>query len=149
MSSPLPSASNGYLFQPDTPLSPEVFNGCFGSIKTAIDALQQVVVDYETIQQGGVDHAHDFIEASVQPAIATLVAQITGLQGLVAAAEDQLAAIQNGGVEPANITIPDAVGLGINVNLEQALTSIAAQIAATGSQLVTKPSLGLTIALGG
>ncbi|MBA4269665.1 MAG: hypothetical protein C0447_09640 [Methylobacterium sp.] len=129
MSSPLPSASNGYLFQPDTPLSPEVFNGCFGPIKAAIDALEQVKIAFDLVEQAAIDHAHSFVRDSIAPQLATLAAAISALQALIAAAEDQLAALQNGGVELQNIAVPDALGLGLGTNLDLAETLVALKTA--------------------
>ena len=92
------------------------------------------------------------IQDNLGPQLVAIAEQISALQALIAAAEDAVAEIISGNLPAANVTFTPAAGVEattVQAAIVELAGDIAALASATNAALLTKPSLGLTIALGG
>lgn len=126
MSSLLPSPSNGYAVTVNFKISDEVWNAAIPHLAGRVEELEDVVAaGYTAAQQAGTEMAEAIIQNAVAPQIADITETIEGFQTSLALAEDQLAALQNGGVEAVNVPLEahGVFGPGTNAQEAFALTS--------------------------
>lgn len=106
MPSLLPSRSNNYqvtvLFQ----ISSEVWNAAVPDIAERLTAVEDVVQQgYTVAQEAGTAMAEAIIRDSIAPQVADVNATIADFETRLSLAQDQLAALQNGGVEAVNVPL--------------------------------------------
>lgn len=128
MSLPPPSFDEDYQLTASHEASLEVFNGMLGDIAGRLRNLQSVVVAYEEIEAEGVSGALEAIAETIAPQIAALTGAVTALQSQITTASGQLTAIQAGGVVAANVAVSNTVGLGVNLDVNEAFAAVKALI---------------------
>lgn len=148
----LPSAENGYQAGPGLVLNRAIWNAVFASINQRISAREALEASFEALIAEGTSLSIQAIQDNLGPQLVAVQEQIDGLQALIAEAEDAVALIINQGLPATGISVTPAAGIAAN-NAQAAFVELAGDIAAlsaaTNAALTTKPSLGLTIALGG
>jgi|GEM_PF-3972846 len=106
MSSLLPSPSNGYAVTINFDISAAVWNAALPHLAGRIDVLEEIVAQgYSAAQEAGTAMAEAIIRDSVAPQIADVNATIVDFETRLSVAQDQLAALQNGGVEAVNVPL--------------------------------------------
>jgi hypothetical protein len=146
MSSSLPSASNDYLPPSGMVLGPDAWIASITHLAARVRELEAQQTDVDAVlalsqgtAQAAIASAAEPLAAQFQAALAVLLAQIT-------AAEDQLAALESAGVDPANIAIPPSVGLGTGLNLNTALAALKAYADDVNATLAAAVATKLAIA---
>ncbi|SMD09986.1 F5/8 type C domain-containing protein [Fulvimarina manganoxydans] len=125
MSSPLPTSSDGYAVTVSFTISPEVWNAVIPLFHDRLVAIEDFIsAGYTAAQQAGTAMAQAIIQQSVTPQIAQINATISGFEDQLALAEDRLAALNNGGVVAANVTIMPVEGLDAT-NAQDAIAALA------------------------
>ncbi|WP_198585843.1 hypothetical protein, partial [Pararhizobium haloflavum] len=125
MSSLLPNRSDGYQVTVNFTLSPAVWNAAFGDVALRLDDIEAVVAaGYAAAQEAGTAMAEAIIENAVSDQLDQIGQRIGDYNEQLDLAEDQLAALQQGGVEAINITIPN-YGIYENVNAQGAFYELS------------------------
>lgn len=126
MSLLLPSPSNGYAVTVNFKISDAVWNAAIPHLAGRVEELEDIVAaGYTAAQEAGTAMAEAIIQDAVAPQIADITETIAGFQTSLALAEDQLAALQNGGVEAVNVPLAPygLFGPGTDAQEAFALTS--------------------------
>jgi hypothetical protein len=148
----LPSVENGYQAGPGLVLTRAVWNAVFASINQRITAREALEASFEDLVAEGTSLSIQAIQDNLGPQLVAVQEQIDGLQAVILQAEDAVALIVNQGLPATSVQVTPAAGIAA-VTAQAALVELAGDIealaAAVTAQFATKPSLGLTIALGG
>lgn len=148
----LPSVENGYQAGPGLVLTRAIWNAVFASINERISAREALEASFEALIAEGTSLSIQAIQDNLGPQLVAIAEQISALQALIIAAEDAVAEIISGNLPAANVTFTPAAGVAattVQAAIVELAGDIAALASATNAALLTKPSLGLTIALGG
>ena len=130
MSSPLPTSSDGFAVTVSFAISPEVWNAVIPLFYNRLVAIEDVISSgYTAAQQAGTAMAQAIIQQSVTPQLVQVNETIADFDQQLALAEDRLAALNNGGVVAANVTITPIAGLDAT-NAQAAILELAAYLAA-------------------
>lgn len=122
------------------------------SLHSRIQEREALEDSFEALIAEGTSLSIQAIQENLGPQLVAVQEQIDALQAVILEAEDAVALIINQGLPAASVQFTPAAGIGA-VTAQAAFVEVAGDIAAlsaaTAAALTTKPSLGLTIALGG
>lgn len=132
MSLPVPSASNGYAITADHVNNHVLWSAVLGELHSRLQAAEAALADYEAaVSVEALAIAQGAVDDTIGPQIATLQDTIAALNLSIAAAEDQLAALQSGGVAAANVPVSSYGIIPGGSNADQAFAILVDAIAAT------------------
>lgn len=129
-----PSPSNGYNVTVFHKLSVEVWQAILSSLHGRLNGLEAVAGSFETaLGAEAVAIAQGRIDDAIVPQLTQVKQEMTAIQQAIALAEDQLAALQSGGVKAENVPLAGATDLfpmGTNAQeafgyIEEALVALA------------------------
>lgn len=107
-----PSQSNGYLISPFHKLSVELWNLILTSLHGRLGALETVAGSFEdALGDEAIALAQGRIDDTIVPQLMQVQEEMTAVQAAISLAEDQLAALQNGGVLAENVPLAGATDL--------------------------------------
>ena len=136
MSSLLPSPSNGYAVTVNFKISDEVWNEAIPHLAGRVDEIEAVILaGYTAAQQAGTAMAEAIIQNAVAPQIADITETIEGFQTSLALAEDQLAALQNGGVEAVNVPLAPYGMFAPGTDAQEAFNQVSDALEAQGTAI--------------
>ena len=125
MSLPLPTSSENYAVTGDHDISTELWNHVWGDAGGRLAAVEAIVAaGYTAAQEAGTAMAQAIIVDSVAPQIEDITDTIDAFNAQLALAEDQLAALQSGGVEATNIPVPN-YGIYNSMNAQTAFYHVS------------------------
>lgn len=131
---PVPSASNGYAFTADHVNNHVLWRAVLAELHARLLAAEAALADYEAaVSVEALAIAQGAVDETIGPQIATLQDTIEALNLSIAAAEDQLAALQSGGVAAANVPVSAYGIVGGGNNLDEAIVILVDAIAATAT----------------
>lgn len=126
-----PTASNDYQVTAAHTLNHELWNAVLASLQTRLNAAETALADYESaVSTEALAIAQGAVDDTIGPQIAALQDTITALQAAIATAEDQLAALQAGGVPAASVPVSEYSIIGAGNNVDEAFAIVVDALAA-------------------
>jgi hypothetical protein len=126
-----PTESNNYQVTAAHTLNHELWNAVLASLQTRLNAAEAALADYEAaVSTEALAIAQGAVDDTIGPQIAALQDTVAALQAAIATAEDQLAALQAGGVPAASVPVSEYSIIGAGNNVDEALAILVDALAA-------------------
>lgn len=121
-----PSPSNGYSITGFHKMSVDLWQAVLTSLHGRLSGLEAVAGSFEdALSDTAIALAQGRIDDSIVPQLTQVQQQMAGIQSAIAVAEDQLAALQNGGVKAENVPLAGASPLfPLGTDAQEAFTLI-------------------------